>query len=199
MDGPLFWSFVLLAAGLLLLVVEFFVPSGGLLAIASALAMFASIVIGFLVSFTWGMIMSMVVAVIVPITLALTIRWWPYTSMGRAVMNRRPDDPPVDVLPDDEHHRKLKALPGRVGEAINDMLPNGFIRVDGEKFDAVSIGGVIDAGQRIEVVRVEGGRIQVRVTSREPEAANEDKAHVASPLEQSIEDLGIEGLDDPLA
>ncbi|MEZ6090947.1 MAG: NfeD family protein [Pirellulaceae bacterium] len=199
MEGPLFWSFVLLAIGLLLLVVEFFVPSGGLLAIACALSLLASIVIGFLVSLTWGMIMMLLVAVIVPIALAITIRWWPHTSMGRSIMNRHPGDVPPDVLPDDEHHRKLRSLPGRVGEAINDMLPNGFVRIDGEKLDAVSIGGVIDAGQRIEVVRVEAGKVHVRATSRRPEPLPESNDQMESPLEQSIEDLGIEGLDDPLA
>ncbi|QDV14088.1 hypothetical protein CA51_39820 [Rosistilla oblonga] len=199
MDGPLFWSFALLAAGLLLIIVEFFVPSGGVLAIASGLTLVGSIVVGFSVSPRWGMIMVVLVAVIVPVVLGMTVRLWPRTPMGRSIMARQPGDPLPDVLPDDDFHRKIKSLQGRVGVAASDMLPNGTIKIDGEKFDAVSSGGVIDRGQNVEVFRVDSGKLHVRATSRPVEENRGRIEPPGSPLDQPIEQLGIDSLEDPLA
>ncbi|QDV70288.1 hypothetical protein Poly24_40080 [Rosistilla carotiformis] len=199
MDGPLFWSFVLLAAGLLLMIVEFFVPSGGFLAIASGLAMIGCIIVGFSVSPRWGMIMVVVVVTLVPIALGITVRLWPRTPMGRSIMARQPGDPLPDVLPDDEYHRKIKSLQGRVGMADSDMLPNGTIKIDGERYDAISSGGAIDRGQRIEVFRIESGKLHVRVTTRAIDADRDHAEPTVSPLDQPIEQLGIDSLEDPLA
>ncbi|QDS89782.1 hypothetical protein EC9_39820 [Rosistilla ulvae] len=199
MDGPLLWSFMLLAAGLLLIIVEFFVPSGGFLAIASVLSLIGSIIVGFSVSLRWGMLMVVLVAAIVPVVLMFTVRLWPRTAMGRSIMTRQPGDPLPNVLPDDAYHRKIKSLQGRVGVAINDMLPNGTIKIDGEKFDAVSSGGAIDRGQTIEVFRIDSGKLHVRATSRSIDDGANRIERGKSPLDQPIEQLGIDSLEDPLA
>lgn len=195
MEGPLFWCFVLLAAGLSLMIIEFFVPSGGFLSVASGLAMIGSIVIAFSVSPRWGMLVAVLVAIIVPISLSLTVRLWPRTPMGRSIIAHQPND----VLPDDAFHRKIKSLQGRVGVAITDMLPNGTIKIDGEKLDAVSSGGVIDRGQRVEVFRTDSGKLHVRATTRTIDENHDNPQSSASPLDQPIEQLGIESLEDPLA
>ena len=53
-------------------------------------------------------------------------------------------------------------LIGKIGEAITPLRPAGTIVVDNERIDVVSEGSYIDAGKKVEVVKVEGSRIVVR-------------------------------------
>lgn len=201
MDGPLVWAFVLLAIAVGILVVEFFVPSGGVLAIVAVAAFIGSVVVGFTVSVGWGVTMIALVSILVPISLSAAVRIWPRTRMGRRILNRIPGEPPPDVLPDDQRHQKLKSLPGQVGIAKTDLLPNGTIEIRGEKFDAVAASGAIDSGEAVEVIRIETGKIHVKATNKVPGSPAEQESQIgsASPLDRPIEELGIEGLEDPLS
>jgi membrane-bound serine protease (ClpP class) len=48
------------------------------------------------------------------------------------------------------------------GTAVSALRPAGIAHLDGERVDVVSDGEFIEAGARIEVVRVDGNRIVVR-------------------------------------
>jgi membrane-bound serine protease (ClpP class) len=52
---------------------------------------------------------------------------------------------------------------GKQGRATSPLRPAGIAQFDGERVDVVSDGGLIEAGQRIEVIRVDGNRIVVRL------------------------------------
>ena len=60
-----------------------------------------------------------------------------------------------------EDHRWL----GKQGLAISDLRPAGIARFDGERVDVVSDGTFIDAGQPLEVVRIDGNRIVVQLAT----------------------------------
>jgi membrane-bound serine protease (ClpP class) len=51
---------------------------------------------------------------------------------------------------------------GKRGRASSPLRPAGIAEIDGERVDVVSDGELIDAGQVIEVVRVDGNRVVVR-------------------------------------
>jgi membrane-bound serine protease (ClpP class) len=51
---------------------------------------------------------------------------------------------------------------GRRGRASSTLRPAGIAEIDGERVDVVSDGELIDAGEPIEVTRVDGNRIVVR-------------------------------------
>jgi membrane-bound serine protease (ClpP class) len=53
---------------------------------------------------------------------------------------------------------------GRRGVAASPLRPAGIAELDGERVDVVSDGQYIEAGTPIEVTRVEGNRIVVRVS-----------------------------------
>lgn len=203
MYDALLWSCFLLGVGFFLLVCEFFIPSAGAIAAACAVSLIAGVVVAFTHSVLWGVASLTLVVTAVPLTLAIMIRWWPYTPIGRRMLLRSPDDPPPDVLPNDPHHQKLQSLVGRVGQAESDLMPNGMIEVDGERFDAISVSGLIHRGQRIEVVRCIAGKLNVRTTTRLPESSRSDSDQnsdqAISPLDRPIDQLGLSDLDDPLA
>lgn len=56
----------------------------------------------------------------------------------------------------------IQALVGRSGVALSDLVPRGSVRVAGEVWSAESIAGLIEAGETVRVVGVEG--VTLRVT-----------------------------------
>lgn len=193
---PLFWSIILLVAGLLLLLLEVFVPSGGVLGFLSVTAVLTSIVMAFYNrGVEVGMIFMAVTALAVPALLATAFRYWPHTPMGKRVLLELPTE--EEVLPDSSQLRVLRRLVGKVGVAKSLMLPSGAVSVEGLTVDAVSEGVAIEPGQYVRVIEVRGNRVVVGPTDEKPAhppATDEDPNDI---LKQPIESLGID--DEPLA
>ncbi len=188
---PLVWSILLMLVGCVVLVLEVFIPSGGLLAVLSAAAFIASIVIAFQRGPVTGFTFVMTTVVAVPLVLALAFHYWPKTKIGKAFLGELPRD--EDVLPDDPHRELL----GRVGVARSKMLPSGAVEIDGQMVDALSQGQAIEPGQNVVVTEVRANRVVVR-----PAKENERPGRsisTADLLNRPIEELGIESLEDPLA
>lgn len=188
---PLAWSILLMLVGCVVLVLEVFIPSGGLLAVLSAAAFIASIVIAFQRGPVTGFSFLMTTVVAVPLVLVLAFHYWPKTKIGKAFLGELPRD--EDVLPDDPH----RALIGRVGVARSKMLPSGAVEIDGQMVDAVSQGQAIEPGQNVVVTEVRANRVVVR-PAKEHERPGRSIS-TADLLNRPIEELGIESLDDPLA
>ena len=56
-------------------------------------------------------------------------------------------------------------LLGRTGRTSSALRPAGIAEIDGRRVDVVSEGELVEAGQPIEVIRVDGNRIVVRQTN----------------------------------
>lgn len=195
---PIMWSICLLFAAVALIVLELFIPSGGILSFLAAVAVLAAVVVGFTDGPRTGLIMLVVALVVVPVVLASAVRWWPHTPIGQLILISPPEDPD-DVLPETEAYRGLKSLVGRVGRSKSKMLPSGAVVIDDRSYDAVSEGMAIDAGVAVKVVAIKTNRIVVRptdeVTANTSPVSPEETSDV---LSQPIESLGIDGLDEPL-
>ena len=166
---PLAWSALLLLLGLLLLPLEVYVPSGGILGILSVAALLAGILLAFYHSGPeTGLLFLAFTAVAVPTALALAFRWWPKTPMGRRLLPDLPSS--EEVLPDSPQRRTLRQLVGKYGIAKSVMLPSGAVEIDGQTFDALSEGMPIEAGQRVRVIEVRGNRVVVRPIEDRPGA-----------------------------
>ncbi len=50
---------------------------------------------------------------------------------------------------------------GHVGLAVGGLEPGGIVRVDGEEWSAVSVNGNVPAGGRVQVIRVNGVKLEV--------------------------------------
>lgn len=191
---PVFWPILLLLAALGLLVLEIFIPSGGLLSVLAAICLVSSLVVAFLASFQFGVTMTGIAVFAVPTLLAAMLKWWPHTPIGKMILVARPEDPD-DVLPDTEEFRGLDALIGRRGASKNDMLPSGVVVIGGKPYDAVSEGMPIDAGHPIKVVHVRTRRLIVRPCDGQVPV---DDPEADDALSQPLDSLGIDGLEDPL-
>jgi membrane-bound ClpP family serine protease len=188
---PITWAILLLLIGCGLVVMEVFVPSGGILGFLSAVAIVASIVMAFRHDSTVGMGFIVVTLLAVPTLLALAFKFWPMTPMGKAFLGELPDEDEV------KPHDPRRELVGRVGIAKSKMLPSGSISIDGRLLDAMSQGQAIDAGQPVVVVEVRANRVVVRPA--DAQEAQERSDYSRDVLSTPVEELGLDSLEDPLA
>jgi membrane-bound ClpP family serine protease len=192
------WAILLLLLGLALLVLEFFVPSGGSLAVMCALSFVAAIILGFLHGPWTGALTMLAVCVIVPASVGAATRWWPDTPIGKLILIQRPQSSD-DVLPETVAYRGLRDLVGRRGRAKGLMLPSGLVTIDGKTYDAVSEGQPIEPGQPVIVVHVSTQRLVVR-SDHTIQAQLVEEAPTASPApaSKSNEPL-VADIPDPFA
>ena len=206
--NALLWVVVLFLLGLCVMVLEVFLPSGGILGFLSLTAIIAAIATAFLEQgVAAGMAALTVAAVVVPTVLALAFRWFPETPLGRRVLPPPPD--PLETLPDAPGRRRLQELVGRTGQAVTEMLPWGIVEVGGIRVDAMSESGPIEAGTAVDVVGMQG-RAVVVISAMAREAASaagplqpfspaKESAAADSRLSPTLEGFEFEGLDPPSA
>lgn len=188
---PLVWSILLLLVGCVVLVLEVFIPSGGLLSVLSAAAFIGAIIIAFQRGPVTGFTFVMTTIIAVPLVLVAAFHYWPKTRIGKAFLGELPTE--AEVLPDDPRRELL----GRVGVTRSKMLPSGAVEIEGHMVDAITQGKPIEPGQYVVVTEVRANRVVVR-----PAKDNERPGQMRNPadlLNRPIEELGIESLDDPLA
>lgn len=189
----LFYVAALLIGFYLLLVAEFFIPSGGILGMAAGAALISAVVIAFSHSFQAGLTVIVIVLVTTPFVLMGMVRLWPHTAIGRRLLNRRPgqlaDDPPRKTT---TRGKPIDELVGSIGVAKTDLLPSGLVVINGEKLDAVSTGMPIDAGTQLIVSSVEGGRLHVRAATAEELSGEKPPPQSPPSLEGSLESFDIE-------
>ncbi len=188
---PLSWAILLMLVGCALVVLEVFIPSGGILSFLSAVAIIASLVMAFRRDMTTGLGFLVLTVVAVPGVVALALKYWPLTPMGKAFLGELPTE--AELQKDDPR----RELVGRLGIAKSKMLPSGAVLIDDQWIDAVSQGAAIEMGQAVVVVEVRGNRVIVRAA--DAEEARHAAVNPSDLLSQPIEELGLEPFDDPLA
>jgi membrane-bound serine protease (ClpP class) len=191
------WALLLMVAGCALVVLEVFIPTGGLISILSGAAFIGAIVIASLQSPTTGPFTGLAFAaatvIVVPILIATAFKYWPRTPMGKAFLGE-----PLtghDVLPEDPR----RALLGRVGVARSKMLPSGAVEIDGQVIDATTQGGQpIEPGTYVVVSEVRANRVVVSPAAKDQRPGHQSAKEIKDILSQPIDDFDIEPLGDPL-
>ncbi len=201
MSQNLIWSLVLLASSVVFLLLEFFIPSAGMLGIGAVMALFAALFLAYSESLLTGLLMTGGVAIALPMLLIASLRAWPHTPIGRRILNLPPEGEEIPWQSEDGHALELKQLVGRVGKTRTNLLPGGLIEIDGRRYDAVAQGVAVDKGQNVEVYSVEAGKIRVRPTNRHPKqnVAQQPYDNLENLPATSLEELNLEELGDPLS
>ena len=159
-SGALLASILLGVAALGIFFLEFFLPTGGLLAVLCVLSAIASIVLGFMHHPTLGMALLALYSVAAPFMVVFGLRMATKSPMGRRMVLSA-EDP---ARTGSGIAEQASALPqvGAVGQALTPLRPAGFIRLDGRRIDATAESDLIDAGTAVEVVSVRDGQVRVR-------------------------------------
>ncbi len=154
------WPILCMVVGLLLLIVEVFIPSGGLIGVLALGLIVVSLWLSFAQSAALGLKFSAALVLLAPMVIAAALHLWPRTPLAKK-MFLRPPDPDFDDEFHAEHHR-LDHLVGQIGRALTPLRPAGIVDFEGKRLDAIAEEGLIAAGTLVEAVQIRGGRLVVR-------------------------------------
>ncbi|VAX39433.1 hypothetical protein MNBD_PLANCTO02-2847 [hydrothermal vent metagenome] len=172
-------SILFLLIGLVILVGEFFIPSGGFLAILTIICFVISVwsawkAWGNTSPVIWSIYLASII-VIIPAVLSGMIYLLPRTKFGRRVILDAPTS--EDVVPYTEKQLQLEELIGKRGKTKTQMMPGGIVVIEGARIHAQSEGLSIDAEEEVVVIGIDGNRLVVRLyqetSSKEGEENNE--------------------------
>jgi membrane-bound ClpP family serine protease len=160
MEPLLVWGLILLGAALVILVIDLFIPSAGMLAILSVTIAGAGIVCLFRHDNLWGLVGLLFVVIGWPLALYMGFKIMPQTAIGKKLIlgsNQDDEERPA------EQASPLLQLIGSEGTVITDLRPIGVIRIGDKKFDALSESTLIRAGATVKVIGVvDGVNLKVR-------------------------------------
>jgi membrane-bound ClpP family serine protease len=159
-SGALLASVLLGVAALGIFFLEFFLPTGGLLAVLCVTCAVASVVLGFMHDPTLGMALLALYSIAAPFMVVFGLRMAAKSRLGRRMVLSAEDPARAGA----GLAAGATALPavGSVGEAITPLRPSGFVRIDGKRLDASAEGDLIDAGTPVEVISTRDSQIRVR-------------------------------------
>jgi membrane-bound serine protease (ClpP class) len=154
-------AFVLLLAGVLLIVAELIlIPGTTIVALLGVACILASVYLQFGDNF--GTVAG-TAAVAGGIGVALVLWLLPQSRFGsRFILSNNLEGNLASVGPADAFSTSPSRLVGRFGVAVSDLRPAGVATIEGERMDVVSDGEYIKAGTNLEVIRAEGRRILVK-------------------------------------
>lgn len=163
---------LVVAAGVVLIAIELLVIPGfgivGVLGIAALIGGFVLSLVGAqdthqdLIEAAVRVVLALVGAILAGL---VAMRFLPRLPFGRRLVLEQglPAGGGYTSAPADDR-RWL----GRTGTAATPLHPAGIAEIDGERVDVVSTGDLVDAGQPVEVIRVDGNRVVVRALRPPP-------------------------------
>ncbi|MCE9531714.1 MAG: hypothetical protein K8T89_11420 [Planctomycetes bacterium] len=153
-------AYVLIAVGVILMIVELFVPTGGICFILASVFAISGVALTFFYGDTWtGMITLVAVFIIGPIAISALFYLWPEALWGNRLIHRPEDDVTVAAMPG---NASLEQLKGRIGRVVSGLRPSGIVEFDGKRIDCMSEGMMIDANRMVRCIDVRAGRVLVR-------------------------------------
>lgn len=162
METMLVWGLALLAIAALLVVVDVFLPTAGILSLVSLTVAIAGVVCLFRHDTTWGLIGALVVIVGGPTAAFIGLQVMPNTPLGRRLILGNPNDEDLGPNPVEASANALNALMGQEGIVISDLRPIGVVRINDRHYDALAESTLIRAGTKVRVTIVEGNQLKVR-------------------------------------
>lgn len=150
---PLTLAILLALGGVVLLVVETFLPTQGIVGAIGAAALAACVAVCFRVDSRLGFAVVVAMVLAAPFAAIAWVKFWPRTPVGRKMIL-------APVAAD------LPAAPAvRVGESgvtVSDLRPMGVCAFGTERVEARAERGTIPAGRQVRVVDVVDRRPTVR-------------------------------------
>ena len=167
--STLAWPILLLGFGLILLVAEVFIPSGGAIGLLAIGCLAVSLWQAFQQSFSLGLQFLLADFLLLPLALAFAVHFWPRTPLARGVFLRPPTAEEMEVA---HAEGRLDHMVGQFGRALTPLRPSGVVSLDGRRLDGLSEGVLIPEGALVQVVRVRSRTLVVRL------------GEIAAPAEQ---------------
>jgi membrane-bound serine protease (ClpP class) len=168
-DTFLLAGFILAGLAVLLLFVELVVPSGGLIGLLCGVATIASVVAFFKYDTTWGLVAMLAYLVLGPIGVAFAFKLWLHSPLARRMILGAEDvtrsDEEAAAAAEESRRRRLAQLQeliGAEGITVTALRPVGVVKIEGQRVDALSEAGVIEARTPVVVTDILDNQIRVR-------------------------------------
>ncbi len=167
----LVWGFLLLAAALGLLFLEFLIPSGGLIGMLCGVSAVGSVVSFFMYDTMWGVVAACAYVILTPIVLVFFFKIWISSPLAKRMIltgHTESTDPADDDSEEEveqqrrKRHAELQQLVGVEGVTVTALRPVGVVKIQGQRVDAMAESGVIEANVPIEVTDVYDNQIKVK-------------------------------------
>ncbi len=154
---------LLFALGILLLVVEVILPSS-ILGVIGGLMMIGGSVLAFVQYGTSGGILAVTAAIAVALlAFFIELRVLPNTRVGRrAFLTSQVTGVSAAV------GREALELIGQPAEALTMLSPSGYVRVNGQRYEAFCQAGQVPAGALLEVIDADNFRLIVAHPKLQP-------------------------------
>ena len=148
----------------ILLVIEIFVPSFGLLTVLSLLCLAGGIALFFKMGVTAGYIGIFLAIILIPAVLIIVYRIFPKTSMGKKLTLQKVVRAKGDAIQDSA---VLQQMLNRTGIVVTPLRPVGMCEFDGQKLECVSESGYIPIQKKVKIIHIEGTQLTVRAVETE--------------------------------
>lgn len=142
-----------------LLVLEVFIPSFGLLTLLAVGAFVWATMVLFQMGSTVGWAGLVAATVLIPAFWVLTYKLFPNSSIGRAMFLKTAPRASGDAIADKE---RIQNLVGKTGRAVKPLRPVGICEIEGIRVSCSAEVGFVAKGTEIEVIRVNGNTVTVR-------------------------------------
>lgn len=153
---PLNLTILLQLAGVIVIIAEIIIPSGGLISlIAVGLFGYSLYVVFYEVSTAVGMIFVAADIILIPVLVIVGLKMLARSSM--ALRTELSSDQGVS-----SQDAGLADYLNQSGQAISDLRPGGVALINGKRVDVVSTGDYIDKDSEIVVADVTGNQIIVK-------------------------------------
>lgn len=151
---------ILFAIGVLILLLEIFIPSHGVLCIAGL----SFLVAGIVKTFDYGgreagMIAVMACLIFLPTFAFFAIKYWKYTPIGKRIA---PPNPQLTLEDTSIPVEELQSFVGQTGVSKTPLRPVGICEFNGKRVSCVAEFGMIDTGTTVEGLQRKGANLTVR-------------------------------------
>jgi len=159
MTGNLTFPIFLQMVGIIVIILEFIIPSAGLLAIIAIASLGYSIMLAFQLSDRIGIYFVIADLFLIPICIMIGSKLLAKSPLTL----RKTLDKKDGVVSQD---MELVKLIGKQGIVVNTLRPAGRAEIDGQSIDVVSTGEYIEKGEEVIVSEVDGNRIVVKLIKK---------------------------------
>ncbi len=149
---------LLFVGAMVVLTLEVFLPSHGVLTVVGIGILVAAIYRAFVYSEAAGVVSIVATMILLPTFVVVTVKIWPHTWIGRRVIPPNPTYTSGDFGTDVEN---LQHMIGATGKAVTVLKPTGKCEINGERMTCVCESGMLASGSAVKVVGVRGKDLEV--------------------------------------